>query len=58
VYEPKGLVLVAPLPASVQNYTSYVAAAMRGPRMADAKAFIQYLATEDARKRFAATGAQ
>ncbi len=57
-YEPKGLVLVAALPASVQNYTTYIAAAMRGPRTVEAKSFIQYLATEEARKRFTATGAQ
>ena len=28
-FEPKGLVLVAPLPEAVQNYTTYVAALSR-----------------------------
>jgi molybdate transport system substrate-binding protein len=30
MYEPKGLRLVGPLPAEIQNYTSYVAAVMKG----------------------------
>jgi len=36
MYEPKGLKLVGPLPADVQNYTSYEAAVMTGAANADA----------------------
>jgi len=36
MYEPKGLKLVGPLPADVQNYTSYEAAVMTGATNADA----------------------
>lgn len=57
-YEPKGLVLVAPLPAAMQNYTTYVAVAMRGTRETAAMNFIRFLTRAQARKTFAATGAQ
>ena len=57
-YEPKGLVLVAPLPAEVQNYTTYAAAVMTGAEAPAAREFIRYLTTPAARQTFAATGAQ
>jgi molybdate transport system substrate-binding protein len=57
-YEPKGLVLVADLPETVQNSTTYVAVAARGRREAAAGDFVRYLTSEDARRTFAATGAQ
>lgn len=56
-YEPKGLVLVGPLPDEVQNYTSYVAIAMNGARATEARDVVAYLATAKARQTFAATGA-
>jgi len=58
-FEPKGVVLVAPLPEDVQNYTTYVAAVMtRTTAREQTQAFIRYLTTEAARRVFAATGAQ
>lgn len=58
-FEPKGVVLVGPLPAEIQNYTAYAAAVMRRSRTPDAaRAFIRFLASEAARQTFAATGAQ
>ncbi len=58
-FEPKGVVLVGPLPADVQNYTTYVAAVLQ-PAAASgaAKEFIRYLTTPAARQAFAATGVQ
>jgi molybdate transport system substrate-binding protein len=57
VFEPKGLKLIGPLPADIQNYTSYGAALASGARSVDAaKAFLAYLATPPARKMFAAAG--
>src|SRR4030095_4076787 len=35
MYEPKGLKLVGPLPAEIQNYTSYEAAVMTGAKTAE-----------------------
>lgn len=55
-YEPKGLVLVAPLPAGVQNYTTYAAGVMTGADAAAARHFIRHLTTAAAREAFAATG--
>jgi len=57
-YEPKGLVLVAPLPEAVQNYTTYVAVTMRGARAPEAADFVRFLASDAARKTFVATGAR
>ena len=58
-FEPKGAVLVAPLPAEVQNFTTYAAAVMAGsPHQAVAAAFVRHLASNSARDVFAATGAQ
>src|SRR3954469_2913510 len=56
LFEPKGLKLVGPLPAEVQNYTSY-SAAMTGSSEA-AREFLRYLATPAAKSGFAAKGVE
>lgn len=56
-FEPKGVVLVAPLPADVQNYTTYVAAVMSRAASREAgERFIRFLTSPAARQTFAATG--
>ncbi len=58
-FEPKGVVLVGPLPADVQNYTTYVAAVLTSAAARGAaQDFIRYLTTPAARQAFAATGVQ
>jgi molybdate transport system substrate-binding protein len=58
-FEAKGAVLVAPLPADVQNYTVYVAAVMSDSRAPDAaRDFVRYLTSAAARRTFAATGVE
>jgi len=58
-FEPKGLIFVAPLPADVQNYTTYVAAVMNDARAPDAgRDFVRYLTSAAARRTFAATGVE
>ncbi len=57
LFEPKGLKLVGPLPAEVQNYTTYAAALMTGaPSPQAAKAFLAFLGSADAKQAFAAAG--
>ncbi len=57
LFEPKGLKLVGPLPADVQNYTSYGAALLTNATSVDAaKAFLAYLATPEAKQTFVAAG--
>jgi len=57
LFEPKGLKLVGPLPAEVQNYTTYGAALMTGaPSPQAAKAFLGFLGSAEARHAFAAAG--
>lgn len=57
LFEAKGLKLAGPLPADVQNYTSYGAALMTGsPERDAAKAFIAFLATPEAKQAFGAAG--
>jgi molybdate transport system substrate-binding protein len=57
LYESKGLKLVGPLPAEVQNYTSYEAALMTGATAADAaKAVLRQLATPASKAAFVAAG--
>jgi molybdate transport system substrate-binding protein len=52
-----GLRLVGPLPAEVQNYTSYSAGVMSAARAADAaRDFVRYLGTPPAKAAFAAAG--
>ena len=57
LFEPKGLKLVGPLPAEVQNYTNYAAALMTGASSPQAgKAFLAFLGSADAKQAFAAAG--
>ncbi len=57
LFESKGLKLVGPLPAEVQNYTSYAAALMANAPAPDAaKALLAFLATGEAKQAFAAAG--
>jgi molybdate transport system substrate-binding protein len=57
VNRDKGLRLVGPLPAELQNFTSYTAAVIAtAPNAEGAKAFMTYLASPDGRALFAATG--
>ena len=57
MYESKGLKLIGPLPAGVQNYTAYEAALMSGAASADAaKAILRALATPAAKSIFTALG--
>lgn len=59
LYEPKGIRLVGPLPAAVQNYTSYEAALMTGATAADAaRAVLRHLAAPAAKAAFTAGGVE
>jgi molybdate transport system substrate-binding protein len=59
LFEPKGLKLVGPLPAEVQNYTTYGAALMIGaPSPQAAKAFLTFLGSPEAKQAFAAGGVE
>jgi molybdate transport system substrate-binding protein len=58
-YEAKGLKLVGPLPAEIQNYTSYEAALMTGATAAEAaRAVLRHLATPAAKAAFTAGGVE
>jgi molybdate transport system substrate-binding protein len=57
LFEPKGLRLIGPLPAEVQNYTSYSATAMKGAA-GPAAEFLRHLATAGAKQDFAANGVE
>ena len=54
-FEPKGLKFVGPLPAQVQNYTTYAAGVMTDAQDA-AKDFIRYLGGPIGKQTFAAAG--
>ena len=57
VFRDKGLRLVGPLPADVQNYTSYAAAAMTAGSNADgAREFVRFMGTPAAKALFAKAG--
>jgi molybdate transport system substrate-binding protein len=59
LFEPKGLKLVGPLPADVQNYTSYAAALMANAPSPDAaRALLAFLATPEAKQAFVAAGVE
>ena len=59
LYRDKGLKLVGPLPADVQNYTSYTAALTpTGKASPAARELVAYLGTADARKALADNGVQ
>ena len=58
-YEPKGVMLVGPLPADVQNYTRYEAVMMTGATSPDAaKAVLTQLATPAGKTAFASGGVE
>ena len=55
--QQKSVRLVGPLPAEIQNYTSYTAAVITAaPNPGGAKAFLGYLASPDGRALFAQNG--
>src|SRR5262245_11064753 len=55
--ESKGLKFVGPLPAEIQNYTTYAATVVvDGAAPEAARAFLGYMTTVDARKIFASAG--
>jgi molybdate transport system substrate-binding protein len=57
LFEPKGLKLVGPLPADVQNYTSYAAApTTAAPNAELARAFVRYLGGAESKALFVAAG--
>jgi molybdate transport system substrate-binding protein len=57
LFEQKGLKLVGPLPADVQNYTTYGAALMaNAPSPQAARAFLAFLGSDAAKRAFAAAG--
>lgn len=57
VYTKKGLKLVGPLPAEIQNYTTYTAGLMAGAKSPEpARAFIRFLTSPPAKAAFAAAG--
>jgi molybdate transport system substrate-binding protein len=57
LYEPKGIRLVGPLPAAVQNYTSYEAVLMTGATASEAaRAVLHHLATSAAKSAINASG--
>lgn len=56
-YRDRGLRLVGPLPAEIQNYASYSAAAITAaPNPEAAKAFLAFLASAEGRALFVANG--
>lgn len=57
MYESKGLRLVGPLPSEVQNYTSYVAATMKGSKHAQiANELLQFLTDKSNQHLFKEAG--
>jgi molybdate transport system substrate-binding protein len=57
LHRDKGLKLVGPLPADVQNYTSYSAAPMTASANAElARAFVRWLGGPESKALFAAAG--
>ena len=59
LYRDKGLKLVGPLPADVQNYTAYTAAlTTSGKASAPARELVAYLGTADAKKALSANGVE
>jgi molybdate transport system substrate-binding protein len=59
LYTAKGLTFVGPLPAEVQNYTSYEAVLMNGATSADAaKAVLKLLATPAGKAAFVSAGVE
>lgn len=57
LYREKGLTLVGPLPAEIQNYTAYSATPVAGaPNTAVASSLVRYLGGSTGRRLFAAAG--
>jgi molybdate transport system substrate-binding protein len=57
LYKEKGLRYIGPIPAEVQNYTSYVATPMSGGTKAEiAKHYVQFLGSPAGKKLFVAAG--
>ena len=57
LYKDKGLHYVGPIPAEVQNYTSYTAVPMSGgSNVENARSLVKFLGSADAKKRFVAAG--
>jgi molybdate transport system substrate-binding protein len=57
LYRDRGLRLVGPLPAEIQNYANYSAAVIAvAPNPDAAKAFLTYLGSPDGRALFLANG--
>ncbi len=57
LYQEKGLRFIGPLPAEVQNYTSYVAAPMSGGANTEvSSAMLKFLGSPDGKKLFVAAG--
>ena len=54
--ESQGLKFVGPLPAEIQNYTTYAATVIDGSASATARAFLDYMTTVAVRKIFATAG--
>ena len=54
IWRGKGLQLVAPLPADIQNYTTY--AAEPAPKSEGGLAFVRFLGTSEAKGIFASAG--
>lgn len=55
-FRDRGVQFVGPLPADIQNYTSYVAEPMSTAD--DAQAFVRFLATPEAKSLFVAAGVE
>jgi len=59
LYEVKGVRLLGPMPAAIQNYTSYEAVVMSGATASEAaRAALRYLATPAAKAAFTANGVE
>jgi molybdate transport system substrate-binding protein len=57
LYKEKGLRYVGPLPAEIQNYTTYIATPMSGGKQQDvAKQYVQFLGGAAGKKLFVAAG--
>ena len=58
-FEPKGLKLVGPLPADVQNYTNYSAVVLNTTTSPDlGKQFLAFLGTPEAKQAFVSAGVE
>jgi molybdate transport system substrate-binding protein len=59
MYEPKGLKMIGPLPADIQNYTSYEAVVMTGaPAVEPARAVLKLLASPAGKAPFVSAGVE